>query len=387
MKSKCLLILLILSISCKPENKGLIKFDPTTLTENEISLIEIADDIYYIPLDNTYPIGLIYDKIKFINNSIYLSAQNTGLLEFNREGKLLRKIGSFGRGPGEYTTCNRFTIDEKTGTVYISDSGNIIKVFSRTGVFLRSLSFQEYGDMIDAIESYNSKLFTSFSIQYENARYEWIVFDTLGNVIKKKERTSPKFRSNAFGIGDTYKYENLLTYWNNFTDTVFSILPDLNPKASFIISPGEHRLPKSGITAESMSAYMWFRQIFETSRFIFIRYFFPLKKYAFVLIDKKNNKPFPINLKSIDGGITLTDGIINDLDGGIRFIPRSYFMENGREFMIGLINPYQILALVKSNEFKNAAPKYSEKNPPLIKLADSLKETDNPILMVVRLKR
>ena len=387
MKLKHLFFLFLLTFSCNSPDPDLLEIDPRDWVENKITLAEIADDIYYIPLDNTYPIGLIYDKIKFINNSIYLSAQNTGLLEFNKEGKLLRKIGSFGRGPGEYTTCYRFTIDEKTGTVYISDSGNIIKVFSRTGVFLRSLSFQEYGDMIDAIESYNSKLFTSFSIQYENARYEWMVFDTLGNVIKKKERTSPKFRSNALGSGDTYKYENLLTYWNNFTDTVFSILPDLNQKASYIISPGEHRLPKSGITAESMSAYMWFRQIFETSRFIFIRYFFPLKKYAFVLIDKNNNKPFPINLKSIDGGITLTDGIINDLDGGIRFIPRSYFMENGHEFMIGLINPCQIQALVKSNGFKNTVRKYPEKKNELEKLANSLKETDNPVLMIVRLKK
>lgn len=102
MKTSYHLILIILLISCKPENKGLIKFDPTTLTENEISLIEITDDIYYIPLDNTYPIGLIYDKIKLINSSIYLSAQNTGVLEFKRDGKLLRKIGSFGRGPSEY---------------------------------------------------------------------------------------------------------------------------------------------------------------------------------------------------------------------------------------------------------------------------------------------
>ena len=386
MKLKHFIILLILTVSCKPENKELIKFDPTGPTENEISLIEIADDIYYIPLDNTYPIGLIYDKIKFINNSIYLSAQNTGVLEFNREGKLLRKIGSFGRGPGEYTYCYSFTVDDKTETIYIQDGGNIIKVFSKTGLFLRSFSLSEYGDMIDAIESYNSMLFTSFSIQYENARYEWIVFDTLGKVIKKKERTSPKFRSNA-GSGDAYKYENALTYWNNYTDTVFSILPDLNQKASFIISPGEHSLPKSGITAETMSAYMWFRQIFESSRFIFISYFFPLKKYAFVLIDKNNTKPFSVNLKSNDGRTTLTDGIINDLDGGIRFIPRSYFMENGREFFVGLINPYQIQSLVKSVEFKNATPKYSEKKKTLIKLADSLKETDNPILMIVRLKK
>jgi hypothetical protein len=62
-------------------------------------------------------------------------------------------------------------------------------------------------------------------------------------------------------------------------------------------------------------------------------------------------------------------------------------MENGREFIVGLIYPYQIQALVKSTEFKNTTPKYSEKKKNLLKLADNLKETDNPVLMIVRLKR
>jgi len=386
MKTKYLLILIIFAISCKPENKELIKFDPTTLTENEISLTEIADDIKYIPLDNKYPLGRISDRIIFINNSIYLTAENVGVLVFNKEGTRLRKIGNIGRGPGEYLYSSVFTVDEKTETIYIHDRGDIIKVFSHTGGYLRSFSLKEYGH-VDAIESYNSKLFAFYSNQYENTEYEWIVFDTLGNQIKKKERNTPEFAGNALGIAGTYKHENVLTYWNNYSDTVFSILPDLNQKPSFIISPGRHRLPKSRITPETMSDYMWFKYIYETSRYIVINYFYPLKKYSFVLIDKDNNKSFLIDLKSDNGGVTLIGGILNDLDGGTSFLPKNYFVENGREFLIGLIYPYQIKTHIKSTEFINSTPKYPEKKTELEKLAASLKETDNPVLVLVRLKK
>jgi hypothetical protein len=42
---------------------------------------------------------------------------------------------------------------------------------------------------------------------------------------------------------------------------------------------------------------------------------------------------------------------------------------------------------VTGNEFKNSSTKYPEKNKELEKLANSLKETDNPLLMMVRLKK
>jgi hypothetical protein len=390
MKTKYLLILIILSISCKPENKWLFEFDPTSLTENKITLTRIADDINYIPLDNSIPLGLIYDKIIFINNSIYLSVKDIGILAFNKEGKTLRKIGSIGRGPGEYIYNFSFTVDEKTETVYVLDRGNIIKVYSRTGCFQRSISLQEYGDIIHAIESYNSKLFLSYRLAGDNAKYEWIILDTLGNLIKKKERTIPTFTSSLGGSGGTYKFENLMSYWNSFADTVFSILPDLSEKPSFIIRPGEHRLPRSKVSfsLEQLSQYMLLLQIIETNRFLTIRYFFPNKENAFVLIDKENYKSFLAYLEPESGVvINYIGGIINDFDGGTRFLPKSYFVENGREFMIGLIYPYQVKILTTTDEFKNSAPKYPEKKKELEKLANSLKETDNPVLVLVRLKK
>ncbi|HPI69015.1 MAG TPA: hypothetical protein PL003_07320 [Bacteroidales bacterium] len=40
----------------------------------------------------------------------------------------------------------------------------------------------------------------------------------------------------------------------------------------------------------------------------------------------------------------------------------------------------------KSETFKNIQPVYPEKKKEFEKLADSLKETDNPVLVLVRLK-
>src|SRR4030042_5681060 len=100
MRSTFLLILILLTISCRQEKNGLFEFDPRNLTENKIILSEIADDINYIPLDKSYTLGLIYDNIEFINNSIYLSVKDIGVLVFDKTGKTLRKIGSKGRGPG-----------------------------------------------------------------------------------------------------------------------------------------------------------------------------------------------------------------------------------------------------------------------------------------------
>lgn len=384
------IIFVFLTISCKKENEGLIEFDPTILSENVLTLTEIADDVSYIPLDNKFPLGLIYDKINFINNSIYLSAKDVGILVFNKEGKTIRKIGSIGRGPGEYVYNYSFSVDDNTETVYVWDSGNIIKVFSKTGGFLRSFSLHEYGDMINAIEAFSSKLFVSYAIQYKNTKYEWIVFDTLGNAIKMKERTVPLFTSNTGGLEGTYKFNNFLHHWNHYTDTVFSILPDLTERPSFIISPGEHRLPKARINSlEETSKYMRITQLLESIRFIVLRYYFPLKKSALVLIDKQNRKSYLHTLiPQVSGSITnYTGGIKNDLDCGISFQPQSYFEKNGFEFMIGIINPLQIKTLVKSDYFLNSVPKLTEKKNEFEQLAARLYETDNPVLMIVKLKK
>ena len=368
-------------VLCKSKDNTLFDFDPRSFIENKISLSEIADDINYIPLDNSCPLGLIHDNIEFINNSFYLSENQLGILVFDINGDLIRKIGSKGRGPGEYLYTFDFTVDEKTETIYVWDN-NIIKVFSKNGNFLRSFSLKEYGGFIHPIKFLNSTLFSFFSVQFENVENKWIANDSLGNLIRKEKRKTPKF-TRDFSAGEgAYVFQNKITYWNSINDTVFSISPDLVENPSYLLSPGEHRYPKSqkNVPFDDMTKYLSIIQIFETEHFLIIRYFYKEGKYI-RFFEKEKRITYQVDWE-FDG----STGIINDLDGGPGFIPKIYFKRNGAEFIGGLINPIQLISLVSSIEFQDFTPKYSNKKKELERLANRLKETDNPILVIIRLK-
>ncbi len=386
-KTKYLLLIFILLLSCNPKNMELYHFDPRILTEKKIILSEISDEISYLPLDNQLNLGMIYNDIIVINKSIFFSTRENGVLVFNFKGQLIRKIGNKGRGPGEYTYCHQFTVDEKRETVYILDQ-NEIKVFSTSGNFIRKLSLHDYAGTINTFESFNSKLFISFLPQSEGTKYDWIIIDTLGNLVKKKDRSLFPFKSAWLISGENYKYDNKVFYWDHFSDTVFSLSSELKEKPSFIIASGDHRMPKSDFSFEQHAKYLNLKQIIETKEFIIIRYHY--FKPALVLINKKSKKHFLSYLEGNDNGYLawdLSGGIKNDLDGGMYFLPNNCFIENGCEYLLGLISPFQLKEFIEGDEFKNSVPKYPEKKKNLEKIGKDLKETDNPVIVVVRLKK
>ena len=69
------------------------------------------------------------------------------------------------------------------------------------------------------------------------------------------------------------------------------------------------------------------------------------------------------------------------------FTPNSYLVENGDEYIIGVVNAFQLKTKIASNEFNNSYPKYPDKKKELKKFTNSLKETDNQILVMVKLKK
>jgi hypothetical protein len=373
-------LILFLTFSCNSSKNNLYEFNPRNLDENRITISQIAEDINYIPLDNSYKIRTV-SHVEITKNSIFLSS-NEGVLKFTHDGKMVRKIGSKGRGPDEYIHCANFTVDDINETVYIKDRGNIIKVFSKYGSYLRSIPLQEIGSGIDVIEFYNSKLFVSYFLQFGDSQYNWIIIDTLGRIIKKKERTIPNFVSNWLEGSSTYKYESQLFYWNPYNDTVFSISQDLSFRPTILFGQGDYRLPKSSFDpVQEITHFMLIRSLFETKRFLVLRYSYN-RKGNIALIDKKSKKSFLTYVENFEDG-----GITNDFDGGINFQPVSYYAEKEQEYMIGFFEPYKLKNHVTSIEFINSIPKYTEYKQKVESLAKSLSETDNPVLMIVRLKK
>ncbi len=391
MKYFSLFILLLIFYSCNSQNENsLYVINPEKFSEDIFTLSDIANDIKYIPLENTFPIGGTY-SIRIIKNGIFLSAQNTGVIQFDRKGKYLSTIGSKGRGPGEYLYGNYFTVDENSKRIYIIDKYKIM-VYTFEGKFLRDIPFEKYTYTNPREILMNGPyLFLPFSGSDGDLKYNWIILDTLGNMVSKKQRF---YHPSQFVIpGFTYKFENKLFYGNFLNDTIFSVSTDLKAKAAYLFSQGVYRWPKEGLAVnlirEKMPDYFRPFSMFESKNFIFLRYGYHDKE-AILLIDKKTKRTYQAFKPDKDGFLKYTASIKNDLDGGLPLTLNSrgyyYFVENGSEYIAVLINPFELKNDVASDEFKNSIPKFPEKKKQLEQLANNMDENDNPVLMLVKLK-
>jgi len=386
-----LLPLIQIAVACSSSDSNIFEIDPRNFVDNKITLSEIANDIKYTPLDNSFPIGITY-TLRITKEHIYLSIKEVGIVQFDRNGKFVRKIGSRGKGSGEYWYGMNFTVDDLTGNVYVLDHG-IVKVYSPSGIFLRDILLKGYagGYSFSDLEIFNSLLFFPDYIPTGDSKYSWVFIDTLGHLVATKKNSVPPFQSGIETEGSTYKFENKLFYSNYFNDTIFSISSNLSNSATYLFAQGDHRWPKERIDIESESIYRLFRHggMFVTNRFIVFVYAY-LERYTYCLIDKKTKETFLANkYEETPGRYTkYKPWLINDLDGGMPLSGNiKYYSENEDEFIITLINPFNLKTYVASAEFKSIIPKYPEKKKELIKLADSMKETDNPVLVLVRLKR
>jgi hypothetical protein len=132
--------------------------------------------------------------------------------------------------------------------------------------------------------------------------------------------------------------------------------------------------------------YLDIVRIYETHNYFIITYNFHKKNFL-AFIEKKSNVTFSISTES-DGpaGVPLK-AIENDYDGGFDFFPIDYFEQDGSEYLVGMQNPFQIISHSESDEFKLSNPADPQKKLDFSKLADGLNETDNVVLVMVKIKK
>ena len=175
-----------------------------------------------------------------------------------------------------------------------------------------------------------------------------------------------------------YQYEGILHCKELHSDTIFSFdngtfipkyifkqgdakyTPDL--RAEYIFKNGDNVIVQ--------------KNAFESKNYLFYQY--RLKNRDNCFIQNKSNGTQYL----IDNGA----GLINDLDNGPNFKIQNTVTVDGIEYLISWVNAFELKAQAASNEFKNSTPKYPDKKKELEKLANSLNENDNPVLMLVKLK-
>jgi len=361
--------------------------DPEKFPEDMITLSGIADDIKYIPLDDTIPFEGIY-SIEITAKNIYISMPNAGIVKYDRQGNFEKVVARKGRGPGELLYGHTFLVDEGSKKVYVTDLYEIL-VYTTEGTYLKDISTKDYFITgADDIEISNSKLYLCDFGYMSGFKYHWVFLDTTGKLVSAK--ITSDHSTGYVPCGFSYKFNGNIYYSNILNDTVFSVSPDLEARAAFLFSKGEYRWPVDYQFVSFEDAALHFRpfQMFETNRFVFLLWRY-MDKTAYLIIDKPANKAYQAYKKMKSGMVNYMPAIPNDLDCGLFPVYGNvnYYSENGNEYITYFVSPYELKSHVSGDEFINSVPKYPEKKKELEIFANSLKETDNPVLVMVRIKK
>lgn len=361
------------------------------------SMIKLSDlgciDIKYIPLESKdqcliTAIDLVFFNDYSINKLIpgdgyFLLKNGNNVLKFSEDGKFISSIGNIGRGPEEITNIDDLDIDKENQNIYlVSGWQKKFCIYSPNGQFIRSFSVPFYIREFRFFENYLLCYCGNNRGDNENS---FILLDKMGHIIKKFPNRYSFRGKSGFG----FTHENLFYSYNKkinvkeiYSDTIYSFENFAFYKHRAIEVGKKKVTPKVRSESNMLQIganYIQPINLFEFGSFIFYAFIDKfvendVRIYGFIG-SKENNYQALFNLGH---------GINNDLDGGPNIIPLT--IKNDYT-IISMIDVLKLKEHIASNEFKNSFPIYPEKKKELVKLANSLKETDNPVLVMVSLKK
>lgn len=401
MRIKLLIFLLIILCSCGNKSTketingdSVIKIDLLSEPGTKMTkLSEFAVNIEYIPLQTTEGslIGDFVLKIVNVDDRIYIenSGQDGEILCFNMDGKFLYKIKKKGRGPEEYTNIEDFDVssDNKSLTILSSLNSKLLTYrISDTGfIFQRSVSFSDPKPYRISIVPETDNLFLAIPSWRGTEPTLSLLINNVGDTIHFKPNCYKyemvrKLNYRASNETLVYSIGNMVCFKEVFSDTVFYVSLKNNffkPRIIFN-SHGTLVTPEVRGGSETSGNHTNFiANIFETSRYVFYYYGTPKTRNR-IIFDKATNEKFKLDIDS-----ELKSELKDDLCGGPDFsieFTNSYCSSSK---LFSIVDAITLKKFVTGEDFKNAHVNDPKKKEDLKKLADSLEETDNPVLIVV----
>ena len=395
-------IISLLLLSCTPdrsqnEHAGscqIVNIKNAMSVDKKINLSTIADSIAYVVLEvNDRSIFGKVSAIEVGNKYVLISDRSQEkLLLFNLKGKFLRTIGKRGKGPEEYISLSKISLNEHEESVYIYDGNlNCIFIFSLTGEFLKkiNLSFWSYGikeisnDLIacyipPAYYNYEKKVTKDFSIQ---------VIDHTGTIKQQLLPHKPFRVANDMPIypAQFYNYYDTLTFKEVANDTIYRISGDgKNISATYFIET-EHA---DQIDMESMAnkkAYLQkieeqvsVHKVIETKDYLFINLsYHQYAKSVFYNKSDGSNCNVVFNYDIYDVGFH------NDIDGGMPFWPKAG-TNDGK--LINYFYPSAFLKVYENDYYESIKVKNTELKQGFIQMIEEHMPTGNLIIQIITLR-
>jgi hypothetical protein len=372
-------------LSCSKGEKPVIEINPEKFKMSKVHLSDFTEDIEYVKLDSFILIPHIMSARTADNAVIICTRPDCQLLVYDWNGRYLNKIGRQGNGPGEYKYPWEFCIDSKTNRVYVLNMNmkQILK-YNLNGQYYGEIPLEQFDTDFKDIDFRDNRIYLFEEIIYGYAKYNWLIVDTTGSYVSSKFNSVSRFKVRRGNIGDiSFRYKDEIYYWNHFNDSVFEVKPE-GYSVRYLFGKGSFR-----ITPENQDDMKNYSQrihpfIFIKSKHILFLIYFMKENWGIALLHENKNTFQSFELPYKAGELPV--GVINDLDGGVLFNPEQLIIKNNREYLLSWVDAFSLKTHVASDAFKNSEPKFLVKKKELEKLAASLNENDNPVLMLVKLK-
>lgn len=178
------LIVLLSACQEKRETGTTIEIHPDKFVEKQLKLSDVAETVEYIRLDTAWLIRYSWD-LEITDKYIFIAARDE-LLQYDRNGKFIRTIGSKGQGPGEFSMCTNIAIDAGQERIFVRDWEGVM-TYSFDGKFIGKTAIPLEG-MVD-VNYANGSIYGISMVSFtpEQLPYLWMKVDgQTGEVLQKK---------------------------------------------------------------------------------------------------------------------------------------------------------------------------------------------------------
>jgi len=411
--------LITLTLNIKGQNIGRqiqnIDIEAGTNKMEVIKLSQFTDNIKYVTFENKDDMFInTFMDFDISGNLIIVSNPTDGFLLYDTDGHFICRIGSIGRGPGEYTGIDLIGIGANKH-IYVRSlydllefrlDGSFIKRYNKC--FLINDQFYMPGGYL-----VNDSLILGH-IANSTGDKEWKALMVSINGTQKyyyKNYIKFKPKRESASTLDAYAYINKFNkvqyYKELYNDTLFRVNTKFEMVPQYVFNLGKFSEPLSEreklSTEEDYTKCIHLLNLFQTqnSIFLYCQFYhnFPAKRLTpkagtidwlnwhnkticLGIYDRKTSKLVFSKPSDTDNPL-FSSGLYNDIDGGPKFLPVKQVNDST---LVMWIDAKQLKDHVAGNDFKNSVPKYPEKKKALEKLANSLTEFDNPVLMFVTFK-
>ena len=354
----------------------------------KLPLSHYASSIEYIVLQSDSncffgPLSNPAHDIQFQDSLIFIS-DGSQLLLFNYDGTFLRKIGSKGKGPGEYVNIRNFTTLPKSCQVIIfSSMSQELLYYDFYGNYLKKYPV----DFLPTeILTYRNKLIAlnPRGLRKYSDYYTFTNLDDSGKIDERilfhQNEKDLETRGKQVGIAaltiNHYFNQDTLYYWESIYDTIWRISPAFKETPAYFIDYGPNKLPGKFILKSYARLYDEMDQYVKLSVMIATKnqFFFKLDNkidLALILYDLSNGSCSKVRYMDTVSSLPVF-GLNNDIDGGLPYWPIGQVNDS---ITFSLVYGYMLKTIINANTSKSVRD-----------IVLNTKQFDNPILMLVKHK-